>query len=76
MDRIKTIAFNIGRFCLKVQAYIRAILATGLYIAKDLSRVPCGSIVFFPLRPNYLCCGLAGIVAFKKKRKTADTGKN
>ncbi len=73
MNRIKTVAFSIGRFCPKVQAYMRAIFASGLYIAKDLSRVPCGSIVFFPLRPNYLCCGLAGIVAFKKKGKTADT---
>jgi glucosamine--fructose-6-phosphate aminotransferase (isomerizing) len=72
MDRIKTIAFNIGRFYPKLHARARAFLATGIFFAKDLSRVPNGSIVFFPLRQNFLCCGLAGIVAFKKKRKTAD----
>jgi glucosamine--fructose-6-phosphate aminotransferase (isomerizing) len=73
MNRIKTTAFNIGRFCPKLQAHARAFLATGIFFAKDLSRVPNGSIVFFPLQQNFLGCGLAGIVAFKKKRKTADT---
>jgi glucosamine--fructose-6-phosphate aminotransferase (isomerizing) len=73
MNCIKTIAFNIGRFCPKLHARARAFLATGIFFAKDLSRVPNGSIVFFPLQQNFLSCGLAGIVAFKKKRKTADT---
>ncbi len=73
MNRIKTIAFNIGRFCPKLHAHARAFLAIGIFFAKDLSRVPNGSIVFFPLQQNFLSCGLAGIVAFKKKRKTADT---
>ncbi|UCH24155.1 MAG: SIS domain-containing protein [Deltaproteobacteria bacterium] len=37
-----------------------------------MAGVPVGSLVFFPLQSNFFCCGLAGIVAFKKKGKTSD----
>ena len=32
-----------------------------------MDRLPDGSIVFFPCRQAMLCCGIAGIVAFKNK---------
>ncbi len=43
-----------------------------VFFGRDISRVPEGSIVFFPLQSNRLFCGLAGIVAFRKKRQTSD----
>ena len=35
-----------------------------------MAGVPDGSVVFFPCHNNILCCGLTGIVSFKKKKKT------
>jgi glucosamine--fructose-6-phosphate aminotransferase (isomerizing) len=40
-------------------------LLAPVYFARPLSRVAPGAIVFFPLRQTCLCCGLAGLVAFK-----------
>ena len=40
-----------------------------VYFAKYIDRLPDGSIVFFPCRQTTLCCGIAGIVAFKNKPK-------
>ena len=72
MNRIIKFAFNIGSLCPKLRTRVRAIATSHVYFAKDLSQVPTGSIVFFPLRQTLLCCGLAGIVAFKQKRKKPD----
>lgn len=41
-----------------------------IHAGKRLSGVPDNAIVFFPLRPNTLCCGLAGIVSYKSKSKS------
>ncbi len=41
-----------------------------IYVAKPLARVPDGAIVFFPIQPLVLSCGLAGIVAVKDKTGT------
>jgi len=38
-------------------------LNSAVYIGKNISGKPAGSIVFFPVRTGYLSCGLAGIVA-------------
>ncbi|MDP4726193.1 MAG: hypothetical protein NWS07_02780, partial [Desulfobacterales bacterium] len=43
--------------------------ADRIYFGRSLARVPAGAVVFFPCRPTLLACGLAGIVAFKKKKK-------
>jgi len=45
------------------------ILKRRVYFGKSLSAVPDGAIIFFPFRANTLFCGLAGIVAIKKKSK-------
>ena len=45
--------------------------ADRIYFGRSLARVPAGAIVFFPCRPTLLACGLAGIVAFKQKKKAA-----
>ncbi len=49
---------------------LNRLLQTGIYIGRSPSTVPAGSIVLFPCRFNTLFCGLAGIVAFKRKKQT------
>ena len=47
----------------------RWILGANVYFGKYIDSIPAGSIVFFPCRQTILCCGIAGIVAFKNKPK-------
>jgi glucosamine--fructose-6-phosphate aminotransferase (isomerizing) len=44
-------------------------LLADVYFGKHMPGVPDGSMVFFPCQDNVLCCGLTGIVSFKKKNK-------
>lgn len=46
-------------------------LSAKVYFGKDPANVPCRSFIFFPCQANVLCCGLAGIVSFKKEKKQA-----
>ena len=46
-------------------------LSAKVYFGKDPANVPCRSFIFFPCPKNVLCCGLAGIVSFKKEKKQA-----
>jgi glucosamine--fructose-6-phosphate aminotransferase (isomerizing) len=41
------------------------LLTARVYLGCSLRGVPAGSIVFFPLQPGFLCCGIAAIVAYK-----------
>ena len=45
-----------------------------IYVGVDVYRAPKYSIVFFPLIPDVLCCGFAGILAIKGagKREEGD----
>ncbi|MDQ1330797.1 MAG: hypothetical protein QG578_1062 [Thermodesulfobacteriota bacterium] len=43
-------------------------LSAKVYFGKNPANVPCRSIIFFPCWENVLCCGLAGIVSFKKEK--------
>ena len=47
--------------------HILNFLSAEVYFGRHTSDVTDGSIVFFPCRDNILCCGLTGIVSFKKK---------
>ncbi|TYT75902.1 SIS domain-containing protein [Desulfobotulus mexicanus] len=40
-----------------------------IFFGRSLSSVPEGSLVFFPLYPSSLACGLAGLMAFKKNKE-------
>ncbi len=51
--------------------WLRLLLAADVYVGKYVERVPDGAIVFFPCRQTFLCCGIAGIVAFKNKKPTS-----
>ncbi len=53
-------------------ALILGCLLADVYFGKHMADLPEGSIVFFPCQNNILCCGLTGIVTFKKKSKTDD----
>ena len=46
-------------------------LSAKVYFGKNPANVPCRSFIFFPCPENILCCGLAGIVSFKKEKKQA-----
>ncbi|MBI9082883.1 MAG: SIS domain-containing protein [Desulfobacterales bacterium] len=46
---------------------LAAILSAPVYLGRHLSRVPAGAVVLFPAEINALPCGLAGMVAVKKR---------
>jgi glucosamine--fructose-6-phosphate aminotransferase (isomerizing) len=46
------------------------ILATDIYFGRNIAHLPLGAIVFFPLRDNTFCCGIAAIVSYKLKNST------
>jgi glucosamine--fructose-6-phosphate aminotransferase (isomerizing) len=52
------------------QRALGALLGRQVYFGRNLSRVPRGSLVFFPYLPNRLSCGLTGIVSIKSKQKS------
>lgn len=45
-----------------------AFLSIRVFIGRSPIGIPEGSIVFFPLRDNFLCCGIAGLIAIKPKK--------
>ncbi len=50
------------RFCSK---WIDSILFSSVYFGRSPATVPDGSVIFFPCRACFFCCGLSGIVSFK-----------
>jgi hypothetical protein len=58
---------RIRLFCRNRILSLRWLLGVNVYFGKYVDRVPDGSIVFFPCRQTMLCCGIAGIIAFKNK---------
>ena len=56
---------RIRHFCRNRILPVRRLLEADVYFGKYVDRIPEGSIVFFPCRQTMLCCGIAGIVAFK-----------
>ena len=51
----------------KLFEHLRPCLFARIYFGRDISRLPGGALAFFPLQPNLLGCGIAGIVTFIKK---------
>ncbi len=51
--------------------YLSIFLSTNIYVGRSLNHVPDSSVVIFPCRPSLLCCGLSGIVSFKRSGKTS-----
>ncbi|RPJ14176.1 MAG: SIS domain-containing protein, partial [Desulfobacteraceae bacterium] len=51
---------------------IRRYLYTGVCFGRYPGNAPSPSLIFFPCQTNFLCCGLAGIVSFKKEEKPAE----
>ncbi|WP_028315846.1 SIS domain-containing protein [Desulfatibacillum aliphaticivorans] len=46
---------------------IDSFLKTPVFFGKSLKNAPPGSLVVFPYRENVLCCGLAGMIAYKQR---------
>ena len=44
------------------------ILRTDVYFGRNIAHLPLGAIVFFPIRDNTFCCGIAAIVSYKSKK--------
>ena len=44
------------------------ILNTDVYFGRNISHVPSGTIVFFPIQDNIFHCGIAAIVSYKSKK--------
>ncbi len=63
-----TDAFSFRRRLRHWRSALPAVLKTRVYVGRHLSSVPQGSIVLLPLRLTTICCGVAGIVAFKPKK--------
>ena len=57
----------------RIRALVRKSTPTRFYIGKSLANIPEGAVVFFPLSLTRFNCGLAGIVAFKQKSRSAET---
>lgn len=49
-------------------------LSSPIYLGRTFDAVPGGALVVFPNRPEVLCCGLAGIVAYKKRQSQSVSG--
>ena len=49
---------------------LQNILTTDVYFGRNIAHLPLGAIVFFPLRDNTFCCGIAAIVSYKSKKST------
>ncbi|MBI5590510.1 MAG: SIS domain-containing protein [Deltaproteobacteria bacterium] len=54
--------WSLIRFC---SEWIASALLSRVYFGRHLAAVPEGSVIFFPCRSDFLCCGLSGIVSFK-----------
>ena len=50
------------------RAALPALLAARVYVGRHLSTVPPGSLVVLPCTLTRICCGVAGIVAYKPKK--------
>jgi glucosamine--fructose-6-phosphate aminotransferase (isomerizing) len=60
---------RIRHFCRTRIIWAQRLIGTRVYFGKYVDQLPDRSIVFFPCRQTVLCCGIAGIVAFKNKPK-------
>jgi len=47
-------------------------LLSDVYFGRSAAGLPDNSIIFFPCSENILCCGIAGLVSFKRKEKKAN----
>jgi glutamine---fructose-6-phosphate transaminase (isomerizing) len=66
---------TIRRSLQKGRQAVAGVLLAPVYVGRSPARVPPGSLVLFPLDSTFLACGLAGMVALKKKTD-ADTALN
>ena len=60
MNRVKD-------FLLKFLKKLAAILSMNVEFGKSISRAKDNSIIFLPIHPNTLHCGISALVAFKNK---------
>ena len=54
----------------RICSRLHDILTTDVYFGRNISHVPSGTIVFFPIQDNIFLCGIAAIVSYKSKKST------
>jgi len=54
--------------CRKILAGIRSLFSVRIYWGRCAAGVPGHAVIFFPCRANLVCCGFAGIVAYKNRK--------
>jgi hypothetical protein len=54
----------------RIYSRLHDILTTDVYFGRNISQVPSGTIVFFPIQDNIFHCGIAAIVSYKSKKST------
>jgi len=52
--------------------FVFTFLLSDVYFGRSPAGLPDNSIVFFPCSENIFCCGIAGLVSFKRREKKAD----
>ena len=60
------------RLAVRVGRGLASLAATPVFFGRALDNVPAGALVFCPVRPNLLFCGLAGLVACKRPSAASD----
>ena len=63
---------NLRTFTNRSYQHVRPYLFARIYFGRSIQGLPRGSLVFFPLQLNMLCCGIAGIVTFLNKKAPND----
>ncbi|MDL1962940.1 MAG: hypothetical protein LWW98_01145, partial [Deltaproteobacteria bacterium] len=52
--------------------FVLPYLLSDIYFGRNAEGLPDNAIIFFPCSENILCCGIAGIISFKRKGKKTD----
>jgi len=67
---LEKVVAGLGRIIRPVRDELIRLLTAKVYFGRSPGSVPGGSIVFFPIQPNILGCGIAAIVSYKHSRPT------
>jgi hypothetical protein len=68
MDPMKS--SNIQRMLRQFWKIIYRFITAEVYFGRNPAGVPPGSLIFFPIQPHVINCGIAAIVSYKNARQT------
>jgi hypothetical protein len=50
--------------------WLNPLITAEVYFGRNPAGVPPGSVIFFPIQPHVINCGIAAIVSYKNARQT------